>query len=83
MLEELVAYLEGHLDILDAVSISLKAKNVIQVLCGKEKVPELKKLYLSFVDKAATWEEIVQFLHRVALKLNWGTVCILGQINIS
>ena len=28
-LEELVAYLEGHLDILDAVSISLKAKNVI------------------------------------------------------
>ena len=44
---------------------------------------ELKKLYLSFVDKAATWEEIVQFLHRVALKLNWGTVCILGQININ
>ena len=29
VLEELVAYLEGHLDILDAVSISLKAKNVI------------------------------------------------------
>ena len=29
MLEELVAYLKGHLDILDAVSISLKAKNVI------------------------------------------------------
>ena len=54
MLEELVAYLEGHLDILDAVSISLKAKNVIQVLCGKETVQELKKLYLSFVDKAET-----------------------------
>ena len=29
MLEELVAYLEGHLDILDAVSISLKANKTL------------------------------------------------------
>ena len=49
----------------------------------KRNSARVEEALLKFCGQSCHMEEIVQFLHRVALKLNWGTVCILGQININ